>query len=210
MEEYSRAAALHLAAGVQLAAATVVTLACVRAAARSLVESDEKVAEERDELLPLRRGEVRQQPLLVAQVGLDGVVDEGSAVIGERDQLAAPVSRIRLAPDEPPRLETVQSLGHATGRDHGGAAELARRQPVRRAGSPQGGKDVEVAAGEAVAGEDAVDLALRQRRDARDPADHGHRAGVEVGSLAAPLSGDPVDGVRCLGHGGIIAHQKVA
>jgi uncharacterized membrane protein len=37
MEEYSRAAALHLAAGVQLAAATVVTLACVRAAARSLV-----------------------------------------------------------------------------------------------------------------------------------------------------------------------------
>lgn len=37
MEEYSRTAALHLAAGVQLAAATIVTLACVRAAARSLV-----------------------------------------------------------------------------------------------------------------------------------------------------------------------------
>ncbi len=37
MEEYSRAAALHLAAGVQLAAATIVTLACVRAAVRSLV-----------------------------------------------------------------------------------------------------------------------------------------------------------------------------
>jgi uncharacterized membrane protein len=36
MEEYSRAAALHLAAGVQLAAAAVVTLACLRAAIRSL------------------------------------------------------------------------------------------------------------------------------------------------------------------------------
>jgi uncharacterized membrane protein len=35
MEEYSRAAALHLAAGVQLAAAAVVTLACLRAAIRS-------------------------------------------------------------------------------------------------------------------------------------------------------------------------------
>lgn len=35
MEEYSRAAALHLAAGVQLAAAAVVTLACLRAAVRS-------------------------------------------------------------------------------------------------------------------------------------------------------------------------------
>ncbi|MBA4068104.1 MAG: hypothetical protein C0501_31265 [Isosphaera sp.] len=37
MEEYSRAAALHLAAGVQLAAAAVVTLACLRAAIRSFV-----------------------------------------------------------------------------------------------------------------------------------------------------------------------------
>lgn len=35
MEEYSRSAALHLAAGVQLAAAAVVTLACLRAAIRS-------------------------------------------------------------------------------------------------------------------------------------------------------------------------------
>ena len=35
MEEYSRAAALHLAAGVQLAAAAVVTAACLRAAVRS-------------------------------------------------------------------------------------------------------------------------------------------------------------------------------
>lgn len=37
MEEYSRTAALYLAAGVQLAAATIVTLACLRAAVRSLV-----------------------------------------------------------------------------------------------------------------------------------------------------------------------------
>lgn len=37
MEEYSRAAALHLAAGVQLAAAAVVTIACLRAAIRSFV-----------------------------------------------------------------------------------------------------------------------------------------------------------------------------
>ncbi|MBX9584827.1 MAG: DUF1622 domain-containing protein [Gemmataceae bacterium] len=35
MEEYSRAAALHLAAGVQLAAAAIVTVACVRAAVRA-------------------------------------------------------------------------------------------------------------------------------------------------------------------------------
>ena len=35
MEEYSRSAALHLAAGVQLAAAAVVTLACLRAVVRS-------------------------------------------------------------------------------------------------------------------------------------------------------------------------------
>ncbi|MBX9624496.1 MAG: DUF1622 domain-containing protein [Gemmataceae bacterium] len=35
MEEYSRAAALHLAAGVQLAAAAVVTVACLRAAVRA-------------------------------------------------------------------------------------------------------------------------------------------------------------------------------
>lgn len=35
MEEYSRAAALHLAAGVQMAAAGIVTLACLRAAFRS-------------------------------------------------------------------------------------------------------------------------------------------------------------------------------
>ena len=35
MEEYSRTAALHLAAGVQMAAAGIVTLACLRAAFRS-------------------------------------------------------------------------------------------------------------------------------------------------------------------------------
>jgi uncharacterized membrane protein len=35
MEEYSRAAALHLATGVQLAAAAIVTVACIRAAVRS-------------------------------------------------------------------------------------------------------------------------------------------------------------------------------
>lgn len=149
-------------------------------------------------MLALGCGEVGEQPLFVLEVCLDGAVDDGATLVGERDESPASISRIRFPADQPERLEAVEALRHAAGGDHRRAAEFAGCEG--RSPPAEGGQDVEVAAGQPVLSEDALELALDECRQARDAADDLHRGGVEVGSLASPLGGDPVDGVGWLRH----------
>src|SRR5688572_21914366 len=98
----------------------------------------------------------------------DGAVDQRAAVVGERNETPASIVRIGLSADQSERLEAVEALGHAAGGDHRRVAELAGRD--WRARPAQGGEDVEVAAGQAVLCEDALELALDECSEARDAA----------------------------------------
>ena len=89
MEEYSRSAALHLAAGVQLAAAAVVTLACARAAVRSfalLVRTEAAAADTEATRLALGRWLVLA---LEFQVAADVLRTAASPTWTDLGQLAA-------------------------------------------------------------------------------------------------------------------------
>jgi hypothetical protein len=130
-------------------------------------------------------------------VGLDGMVDEITPFRRERDQFPAAVRRVRLAPDQPARLEAVEALRHAARGDHRRAAELARGQPVWGARAAQRRENVEVRTRQLMLREHWLELALGESGDAGDTPYDAHRRRIEVGSLMAPLGGDPVNGISC-------------
>ncbi|GAA4840282.1 hypothetical protein GCM10023235_14720 [Kitasatospora terrestris] len=99
------------------------------------------------------------------------------------------------AVDEALLDEPVDPVGEGGGADHGGAAEGAGAEDVGRAGSQEGGEDVELPGFDALSTEGVLHAPFEETGRPGEPADDGHGGDVEVGSDGVPLLDDRVDSV---------------
>ncbi|HUY55640.1 MAG TPA: MFS transporter [Candidatus Nanopelagicaceae bacterium] len=153
----------------------------------------EQLAQQVSKLSPLAGGERRKESLLILQMGLNRLVHDAAATVGQGDQGAASVIRVGEPADQSGSLDPVNAVGHRTGREHQGADQLSRAHLVGRAGAYQRGQYFVLTEGEAEVTENFCKAARLQQVNPGNPLQHMGGGDVESGPLPVPLPDDAID-----------------
>src|SRR5262245_52301890 len=174
----------------------------------AVAEAHEDVAEQRRQL-PLLAGRKRRQDLpLHGHVGMDDLVHQVEALLGEADHDLAAVTRPRPL-DEAPLLQPVDPVGDGAGGDHRLPDELAGGQLVRLARSAKGRQHVVHPALDAVTRKVLGEAPIHEPRQPRYPPDRVDRRHIDVGTDRVPLARDPIDRIGLSrGHGGTVPQGR--
>jgi len=136
-----------------------------------------------------------EQPILVGDVRLERSIEDAEPFWCEPDDRSPSIAWVRPAGEEAHQFEVVESLGGSPRGEHRGPHEFGGGELVGRTGAPQRGQQVEPPRSEAVGGGSVGELAVREVREAKQPAECRQRGDVQVGSFAAPLRRDLVEAV---------------
>src|SRR5690606_19540054 len=131
-------------------------------------------------------GEVRQQPLLVADVFDERAVDEVAARRGQCHDAAPAVLGAAPAGHQPGALQAVDAFGHRAGGDHGVRGDLTGRALERLPRPAERGQHAELPLAEPESPVDHLALLGQQAPDPAQAADDTDRSDVQVRPDASP------------------------
>ena len=149
----------------------------------------------------------------VVHVLANGAVDQRQAFGAQLHQHAAGVGGVDLALDQAAFFQLLQLPGHGAGGEHQRRKQHGGGQAIRFAAAAQGSQQVELPAGQLVAGKDCIQAFLHLNGAASEAAHRAHWRDVKVGAFAPPLLQDGGDRVVGLAHAGswggeIILHVR--
>src|SRR6266498_465076 len=182
-------------------------LRLLRAPSLAALELEHELAKQRVQALLLAIGQGGSDQRFAGGFGPGRLQPRLLAGLGQLDEHAAAIGRIRQALDETVLLEAVESVRHCPALELGELRELASRPAERSAGSPQGAEDFPFLPGQPVLGQRVVEAASEPPAEAVHPIDDALDRKIEVGDLLQPGAfQEAVDVVAllCLLHGHIL------